>query len=182
MLAALVAFCSLAPVPQKKPALELTASLDKVTYKPGDAVALTFELRNRSAAELWIGDGYPAPKNHEVGPGRHFELAITDADGTRLHFWNNHLTECTTSGIRRVFKLKPGESYRGTVVLTDGGYATVKTDKRHKLGADSANYTLKLVYQVNPKSHGVWEPPKDFEAEALWHGVVTSNELRLTFK
>jgi hypothetical protein len=180
-LALSLALCS-APVPVKKPALELTAQLDKVTYKPGDKVTLAFTLKNVSGAELWIGDGYPAPENHEVGPGRHFELAIADATGTRLHFWNHHLTECRTSGIRKVFKLKPGDTYTGNVILTEGGYATVKTDKRHLLGSDSAEYKFKLVYQVNPKSHGVWQPPKDFDPENLWHGIVTSNPLTLTFK
>ena len=100
MLVTLVVVCALAPVPQKKPALDLTVALDKVTYKPGDKVVLAFTLKNATAGELWIGDGYPAPENHEVGPGRHFELSITDADGTALHFWNNHLTEGRTSGIR----------------------------------------------------------------------------------
>ena len=182
MLAALVALCSIAPVPMKKPALELTVALDKVTYQPGDKVVLSFTLKNATTGELWIGDGYPAPENHEVGPGRHFELQSADADGTALHFWNHHLTEGRTSGIRKVFKLKPGDTYTGKVILTEGGFATVKTDKVHKLGTDSAKYTMKLVYQVNPKSHGVWQPPKDFDEEKLWHGVVVSNEVRLSFK
>ncbi|MCI0699906.1 MAG: hypothetical protein L0241_02350, partial [Planctomycetia bacterium] len=68
-----------------------------------------------------------------------------------------------------------------TAVLTEGGYATVKTDKRHMLGADSAEYKLRLVYQVNPKTHGVWQPPKEFDDEMLWHGVIASNPLTLTF-
>lgn len=182
MLPALVVICALAPVPQKKPALELTVALDKITYKPGDRVVLSFSLKNTTAGELWIGDGYPAPTNHEVGPGRHFELQTTDATGTALHFWNHHLTEGRTSGIRKVFKLKPGDTYTGTVILSEGGFATVKTDKRHMLGTDSANYTVKLVYQVDPKSHGVWQPPKDFDEEKLWHGLITSNEVKLAFK
>lgn len=182
MFAALVVLCSIAPVPMKKPALEFTIALDKVTYKPGDAVALSFTLKNATTAELWIGDGYPAPSNPEVGPGRHFELQTTDSTGTALRFWSDHLTEGRTSGIRKVFKLKPGDTYTGKVVLTDGSFATVKTDKVHKLGADSANYTLKLVYQVNPESYGVWQPPKDFDKEQLWQGLVTSNSVSLTFK
>lgn len=173
---------ALAPVPIKKPALELAVALDKLTYKPGDTVTLSFTLKNVSTATLWIGDGYPAPQNHEVGPGRHFELSTADADGTALHFWNHHLTEGRTSGIRKVFKLKPGDTYTGNVILTEGGFATVKTDKVHKLGTDSANYTVKLVYQVNPKSHGVWQPPQDFDEEMLWYGVITSNTVTLTFK
>jgi hypothetical protein len=182
MLPALVVICTIAPVPVKKPALELTVALDKVTYKPGDKVTLSFTLKNASRAELWIGDGFPAPENHEVGPGRHFELHTSDADGNPLHFWNHHLTEGHTSGIRKVFKLKPGDTYTGKVILTEGGFATVKTDKIHKLGVDATNYKVKLVYQVNPKSHGVWQPPKDFDPEMLWHGVLSSNEVTLSFK
>lgn len=182
MIAALVVLFSVAPVPMKKPVLEFTVALDKVTYKADDKVVLAFELKNRTTAELWIGDGYPAPVNHEVGPGRHFELRTADKDGNALHFWNNHLTEGRTSGVRKVFKLKPGESYRGTIIISEGGFATVKTDTRHKLGVDTTNYTVKLVYQVNPKSHSVWEPAKDFDEEKLWHGVIMSNTVSLTFK
>jgi hypothetical protein len=68
------------------------------------------------------------------------------------------------------------------VVLSEGEFATVKSDARHKLGADAANYKLKLAYQVNPMSHGVWQPPKDFDEEQLWYGVITSNEVTLSFK
>src|SRR5262245_768213 len=182
MFSALVTLCALAPVPMKKPALELTAQLDKVWYKPGEKVVLKFALKNVSGAELWIGDGYPAPENHEVGPGRHFELAMTDATGTELRFWSTHLTEGRTSGIRKVFKLKPGDTYTGTVILSDGWFATVKTDKSHKLGVDSGEYKFKLVYQVNPRSHFTWKPPNDFDEEKLWHGVITSNPVTLTFK
>jgi hypothetical protein len=180
MLAALLAFCAIAPVPEKKPALELTAQLAKVWYKPGEKVSLTFTLKNVSGAELWIGDGFLAPAT-EVGPGRHFELAVKN-DDTDFRYWGRISTEGKTMGIRKVFKLKPGDTYTGGFVVSDGGLSTIKTDKRHTLGVDSANYTVKLVYQVNPKTHGIWQPPKDFDEEMLWHGVITSNPLTLNFK
>ena len=179
MLAVLVCL-ALAPVPMKKPALEFTVALDKVTYKPGDEVTLEFTLKNVSAADLWIGDGFLAPKHHEVGPERHFELHTTDATGADLLFWSAQPTEGKTAGIRKVFKLKPGDTYTGKVILTDGGFATVKMDKIHKIGVDSAHYTLKLVYRVTSPS--AWKPPKDFDPELLWQGTLTSNAVALTYK
>ena len=162
MILALCAACLvIAPVPEKKPALELTAQLDKVWYKSGEKVSLTFTLKNVSGATLWIGDGFLAPAT-EVGPGRHFELAVKN-DDTDFRYWGRISTEGKTMGIRKVFKLKPGDTYTGGFVVSDGGLATMKTNTSHKLGVDSAKYTLKLVYQVNPKTHGVWQPPKDFD-------------------
>jgi hypothetical protein len=183
MLTTLVALCAVAaPVPVKKPALEITVALDRITYKLGDKVVMEFTIKNVSTGDLWIGDGFLAPEHHEVGPGRHFELVTTDAAGTDLRYWGTRLTEGKTSGIRKVFKLKPGDTYRGKVVLSEGGFATVKTDKRHLLGTDSAEYKMKLVYQVNPETHGVWMPPKDLDKELLWNGLITSNTVTLTFK
>jgi hypothetical protein len=109
-------------------------------------------------------------------------LHARDEDETRFRYWGPVSTEGGALGIRRVFRLKPDEVYKGGFEVTAGSFATIKTDKRHKLGVDSANYTLKLVYQVNPKSHGVWMPPKDFDPELLWQGVLESNELELKFK
>jgi len=177
-----VGLCLAAPVPEKKPALALTINLDKKTYKPGEDVKLTFELKNVSGADLWIGEGWLAPETNEIGPGRHFDLVVRDEDETRYRYWGPTLTEGRTSGIRKVFLLKAGDTFRGGFVVSAGSLATIKTDKRHKLGVDSANYTLKLVYQVNPKTHGVHEPPKDFDPDRLWQGVIESNEVELSFK
>src|SRR5689334_21102707 len=103
MILALLALpLPLAPVPEKKPALELTAQLDKVWYKPGEKVSLTFTRKNVSGAELWIGDGFLAPAT-EVGPGRHFELAVKN-DDTDFRYWGPVSTEGKTMGIRKVFR------------------------------------------------------------------------------
>jgi len=177
-----VALCVAAPVSEKKPVLALTVALDKKTYKPGDDVKLTFELKNVSREEVWIGEGWLAPETNEIGPGRHFELSVRDEDETRFRYWGPVATEGHTSGVRKVFLLKPGEVLKGGFSVSAGSFATIKTDRRHKLGVDSANYTLKLIYQVNPKSHGVYQPPKNFDPDKLWQGTIESNEVELSFK
>ncbi len=183
MLATLcVAVCLAAPVPEKKPVLTLTIALDKKAYRPGEDVKLTFELKNVGRDDLWIGEGFLAPETNEIGPGRHFDLVARDEDETRFRYWGPVLTEGGASGIRKVFRLKPDEVYKGGFVVSAGSLATIKTDKRHKFGVDAANYTLKLVYQVNPKTHGVWQPTKDFDPERLWTGVIESNGVELHYK
>lgn len=183
MVAALCITLALAPpVPEEKPVLSLTVSLDKKSYRPGDAVKLTFELKNVSDGDVWIGEGWLAPETNEIGPRRHFELDVRDEDETRFRYWGEAMTEGGAAGIRKVFLLKPGETYKGGFVVSAGSLATIKTDRRHKLGVDSTNYTLQLVYQVNPKTHGVYKPPENFDPEKLWQGKIESNEVGLTFK
>src|SRR5436189_4225832 len=137
MLATLcVALALAAPVPEKKPKLTLTAALDKKEYRRGDPVKLTFEIKNVSKADVWIGEGFLAPESNEIGPGRHFELNVRDEDETRFRYWGPVSTEGRTSGIRKVFRLKPDEVFKGGFEVSAGGFATIKTDKRHKLGVD----------------------------------------------
>jgi hypothetical protein len=174
--------CLASPPAEDKPALALTIKLDKQAYRPGDEVALTFELKNVSDKNLWIGEGWLAPDTNEIGPGRHFELDVRDEDETRFRYWGPVLTEGPTSGIRKVFLLKAGETFKGAFAVSAGSLATIKTDKPHKLGVDSKNYTLRLVYQVDPKTHGVYMPPKEFDPEKLWKGKLVSNEVELNFK
>src|SRR5262249_6598699 len=168
--------------PAKKEPLELTIKFDKATYKPGDKVSMMLGLKNVSDEELWIGEGWLAPESNEIGPARHFELEIRNEDETRFHFWGPVLTEGSASGIRKVFLLKPGETFKGGCVISDGSLATIKTDKRHKLGVDSRNYTVRLVYQVNPKTHGVYQPPDNFDPKKLWIGKIASNAVDLKFE
>jgi hypothetical protein len=165
----------------EKAPLRLTIRLDRDAYKAGDRVALRFELRNESQAPLYVGDGFLAPGAHEVGPHRHFELSASDADGARLRFWSAALSEGHAAGARRVFRVAPGESYRGEVVLSAGSFATLTTDRKHALGVDGRKYTLALRYEVND-NFGVHEPPTGFKKELLWKGALQSNEVSLVFE
>jgi len=166
--------------------LSLTVTLDKKVFRPTDEVKLSFTLKNESDRDRFIGDGYPAPENHEAGPGRHFEVYVTPKGKHPLYFWGGHLTECETSGIRKVFKLKPGETYDGSIVLRSargteriGSFEDKKTRQRHVLGKDARQYYVQLVYQVNPNSHGVWEPPADFADDLLWTGFLISSPIEI---
>ena len=49
--------------------------------------------------------------------------------------------------------------------------------KPHVLGRDGRRYTVELLYQINPESHGAWEPPADFRDELLWRGKLTTAPL-----
>jgi hypothetical protein len=166
---------------EKVPALALTVRLDRESYKAGDRVELRFDLRNAGPDVLWIGDGWLAPVYHEVGPGRHWELNAADTDGVRLRYWSSMLTEGRASGVRHVFRLEPGKSYTGVVVLSEGSFATVATDRRHRLGLDGKRYTIALNYTMND-SFGVHNPPQDFVPRLLWKGVVVSNAVSLVFE
>lgn len=178
----------------KKDGLSLTVSLDKKTYRPGEDITLSFKLKNESDKGLYIGDGYLGPEYQEVGYKRHFELHLTDENKAQLQFWSDQGTEGNTLGIRKVFRLKPGETYKGSIYVVASGRKEIKvadivqrtrsgivenkkTDRRHKLGKDGKRYSLSVVYQVNPETHGVWQPPKEFKNEFLWKGELKTSPL-----
>jgi hypothetical protein len=176
----------------KKDGLSLTVALDKKSYGPADEVVLRFVLKNETDKALFVGDGYLAPGYHEAGPGRHFEVHVKAGRKAPLYFWSGLLTEGHTSGIRKVFKLKPGEEYSGPIRLSAGAekdkkYAALPHEERggsfedkagrqgHVLGKDARTYTAELRYQVNGR--GAWKPPADFKDELLWRGSLTSAPL-----
>jgi hypothetical protein len=170
----------------RKGGLSLTVTLAKRSFGPADDVLLAFTLKNESDKVLYVGDGHLAPRYHEAGPGRHFEVHVTAPGKRPLHFWSGTLTEGGTAGIRRVFRLRPGEAYKGTILLRAGGedkdrrggsFEDVAARKAHVLGRDGRAYSVSLRYQVNPGSHGVWQPPADFKKELLWTGELTSSPL-----
>src|SRR5262249_44011621 len=153
--------------------LSLSVSLDKKVYRPADEVKLSFKLKNETDKDMFIGDGFLAPNYHEAGPGRHFEVHITAEKQTPLYFWSGMATEGNASGARRIFALKPGKTYEGFIRISagakndekravrpheqrGGSLEDKKTHKKHVLGKDGRKYTVALLYQVNPKSHGVW--------------------------
>jgi hypothetical protein len=190
-----------APVPERlkpgqasKGGLSLTVTLNKQTFRPADEIVLSFVLKNESKQVLFVGDGYLGLAYHETGPGRHFEGHVRAAERTPLLFWSGILTEGRTCGIRRVFQLKPGQSYTGSLRLSagrenDANPANRKQEDRggsfedqnarqaHVLGRDARRYTVSLRYQVRPDSHGVWQPPADFKKELLWQGELTSSPI-----
>jgi hypothetical protein len=174
------------PGQAKKDGLSLTVCLDKKIYKPTDEVNLSFKLKNEGDRDIFIGDGFLAPGYHEAGPGRHFEVHISAEDRKALNFWSGLATEGDASGIRGVFKLKSGETYEGSILISagaekdkDGGRLRDKgTDKEHVLGKDGRKYGVGLRYQVNPKTHGVWKPPAEFKEELLWKGAMTSSPIQ----
>ena len=178
----------------KKDGLSLSSSLEKKSYRPGEDITLSFKLKNESEKVMYIGDGYLGPQYQEVGHNRHFELHLTDENNAPLQFWSDQLTEGTTSGIRKVFRLKPGETYAGSLYLVASGQKEIKvadivqktrsgivenrkTDRRHVLGKDGHKYSLWVVYQVDPATHGVWQPPKEFKDELLWKGMLKTSPL-----
>ncbi len=178
----------------KKDGLSVTVTLDRKSYGPADAIVLHFALKNETDRPLFVGDGYLAPSYHEAGPGRHFEVHVKSGGKDALYFWSGMATEGHTSGIRKVIRLKPGEEYRGSIRLSagiekdekaatvsheqrGGSFEDMATCKRHVLGKDGRYYTVELRYQVDPKSHGVWEPPADFKDASLWKGSLTSAPL-----
>jgi hypothetical protein len=202
-LVGLLILANLAPVrpragEARKDGLSLVVRLDKKVYQPEDPVKLSFTLKNETDRELFIGDGYLAPDYHEVGPGRHFEVHLIAEKRSPLRFWSGLMTEGNTSGIRKVFKLKPGETYKGVIRLSagakdrdfarqpheerGGSFEDKTTRRKHVLGKDGRKYTVRLRYQVNPTSHGVWKPPADFKPEQLWKGVLTTTPLSFEIK
>ena len=175
----------------KKDGLSLTVTLDKKSYGPADEIVLRFALKNESDKVLFVGDGHLAPDYHEAGPGRHFEVHVESGGKDALYFWSGLATEGRAAGIRKVFKLKPGEEYKGSIRLSagierdekraelpheqrGGSFEDKASHKRHILGKDGQRYTVELRYQVDPKSHGVWKAPADFKDELLWKGTLTS--------
>jgi hypothetical protein len=178
----------------KKGGLSLTVALDKKTYEPADEIALRFALKNEGDKDVFIGDRFLAPDYQEAGPGRHFEVHVKAGGKNALYFWSGMMTEGEASGIRKVFKLKPGEEYKGVIRLSAGTVKDKKyaelpheqrggsfedrvTRKKHVLGADGQEYTVELRYQVDPKSHGTWKPPADFKDQLLWKGELTTAPL-----
>ena len=174
----------------KSDGLSLSVSLDKKVYRPADEEKLSFKLTNETDKDMFIGDGFLAPNYHEAGPSRHFEVHIIAEKKTPLYFWSEMATEGKASGARRVFALKPGKTYEGSIRISagaendekraerpheqrGGSLEDKKTHKKHVLGKDGRKYTVALLYQVNPKSHGVWEPPAEFKDELLWKGEIT---------
>jgi hypothetical protein len=191
VVAAAAAVADEKPGHAKKDGLSLTVTLDKMTFEPADEIVVRFALKNETDKDLFVGDGYLGPDYHETGPGRHFEVHVKSGEKDPLHFWSGMLTEGTTAGIRKVFRLKPGEEFKGIIRLSAGAakdadrgklphkdrggtFEDKGTRKAHVLGKDGRKYTVELRYQVNPKSHGVWEPPADFKNELLWKGELTS--------
>ncbi len=135
---------------------------------------------------MFIGDGYLAPDYHEAGLGRHFEAHVTAKGKNPLYFWSYPLTEGDTSGVRKAFRLKPGEAYDGSIVLrsapgkkSGGTFEDMKTRQRHVLGKDALEYYVQLVCQVNPESHIVLEPPADFKDDLLWKGFLISSPIEI---
>jgi hypothetical protein len=178
----------------KKDGLSLTVTLDKKAYGPADEIVLQFVLKNESDKIRFVGDGFMAPNYHEAGPGRHFEVHVKSGGKDALYFWSGTATEGRTAGIRKVFKLKPGEQYKGTIRLSagivqdekraelphehrGGSFENRASRKPHVLGKDGRQYTVELRYQIDPDSHGVWDPPADFKDELLWKGTLTSAPL-----
>jgi hypothetical protein len=174
----------------KKDGLSLTVALDKKVYASTDEIKLSFTIKNVTDKDMFIGDGFLAPNYHEAGPGRHFEVQITAEKKSPLYFWTGMATEGEASGARKVFKLEPGKTYEGSIRISagagkdekraeqphgqrGGSLEDKKTRKGHVLGKDGQKYTVALLYQVNPKSHGVWEPPAEFKDELLWKGEIT---------
>jgi hypothetical protein len=190
-----------APLPEKlragyakKDGLSVTLTLDRKSFGPADEIVLHFALKNETDKVLFVGDGYLAPNYHEAGPGRHFELHVKSGGKDALYFWSAMATEGHTAGIRKVFPLKPGEEFKGSIRLAaglekeekrgtlpheqrGGSFEDMASRKRHVLGKDGQKYTVELRYQVDPKSHGVWEPPADFKEELLWKGRLTSTPI-----
>jgi len=202
VLAVVTLIAAAAPAPDVKPkpgyakkdGLSLTVTLNKKSYGPADEIVLHFALKNESGKALFVGDGFMAPEYHEAGPGRHFEVHVKAGGKDPLYFWSGMATEGDTAGIRKVFKLKPGEEYKGSIRLSagieqdekradlphekwGGSFEDKASRKRHVLGKDGQRYTVELRYQVDPKSHGVWEPPADFKDELLWKGNLNSATL-----
>src|SRR5262249_43595180 len=156
--------------------------------RPGEDVALSFRLKNESDRAMYVGDGHLAPDYHEVGNGRHFELHLTDENNAQLRFGSDTLTEGETAGVRKVFLLKPGEAYAGSIYLVASGRQEVKingypqktrsglvrdvtANRMHALGKDGRKYTLTLLYRCQPSpvfgSTPGSQPPEGFKDELL---------------
>src|SRR5262249_553800 len=114
----------------KKDGLSLTVTLDRKSYGPADEIVLHFALKNESDQLLFVGDGHLAPDYHEAGPGRHFEVHVKSGGKDALYFWSGLATEGEASGVRKVFKLKPREEYKGSIRLSAGA---AKDKKRAEL-------------------------------------------------
>lgn len=172
-----------------KRGLSLTAMMNQDSFSPEDEVKISFSLKNHNEGAMYVSDGFLAPDYHEAGPGRHFEVYAFAGSRNPLMFWSGKATEGGASGARRVFALKSGETYEGSIAIRSadekdpgGSFENKKTRKRHRFGDDAKRYTIQLVYHVNPDSHGVWEPPADFDRGALWTGVLISSPIVIRFE
>src|ERR1043166_5387879 len=180
----------------QKDGLSLNITPSKQRFHTREPVFVSFQLKNESAKGMYIGDGYRGPEYQETGPARHFELRVNIDGQTPLRFWSGTMTEGGTSGIRKVFRLKPGDVYTGKIrvsagVESDLGYAWrpheirggsfegIATNKKHVFGIDAKKYSIVLRYQVNPETHGVWQPPKEFKEDQLWKGVLDSHPVEI---
>jgi len=196
------------PGSAKKDGLSLTARLDKKTYKRGEDITLSFTLENESDKEMYVGDGWLAPTQHEVGSRRHFDVHLVDENQAILQFWSRALTEGFAVGARRVFRLKPGGSYTGLIFIVasgkhemrtevpkrgggvytfvekseSGSVYNVTTDQRHELGKDGHTYSLTLIYQVDPRTYHVYQPPIEFVEELLWKGKMETTPLEFSIE
>jgi len=172
-----------------KDGLSLTISLDKKKYKPDEKITLHFELKNVYEKAMWVGDGFLAPEYHEAGPGRHFEVHVTADEGHQLYFWSGAETEGPQGAVRRVVALESGATYKGDIRLyrrfaagqppdeQGGAFEDTETRRNHVLGVDGHLYQVTLRYQVDSRTHRVWEALSDFSAEGLWEGVIDSAAL-----
>lgn len=180
-----------ADLPATKDGLSLAVRTSKKVFAADEPVDMFFTLKNESGKDLFIGDGFLAPKYHEAGPSRHFEVLATVKPRTHLRFWSGQLTEGRASGARRPFLLKPGGTYSGSIRLSagaandaqrasrpheerGGSFEDVTTEKTHTFGTDAHKYSVVLRYQVVKDSHGIWEPPADYQADLLWKGALDS--------
>jgi hypothetical protein len=173
--------------------LALLIRLNKKVFGPEDMVDVSFTLTNESDNAMYIGDGYLGQDYQEAGPTRHFEVHATPADQKPLTFWSGMMTEGETSGIRKVFRLAPGESYDGAIRLAAGaaremdfvnvrheergGSFAAPDDKKHVIAVDARRYSVSLVYQVDPMTHFPHLPPAEFKDQILWKGRMASEPL-----
>lgn len=177
-----------ADLPALKDGLSLAVRTSKKVFAPDEPVDLFFTLKNESGKDMFIGDGFLAPKYHEAGPGRHFEVLALAKPRSELRFWSGQLTEGRASGARRPFLLKPGGTYSGSIRLSagvakegarDGSFENIATEKAHAFGVDAHRYAVVLRYQVVKDSYGIWEPPTDYKEELLWKGTLDSRPVEI---
>jgi len=180
--------------PVTKDGLSLTVSLDKSAYRTGEEVTLSFEIKNESDKEIFIGDGFLAPGYTEAGPGRHFEVHITADGNNPLNFWSGTMTEGGTAGVRKVFRLDSGATYKGVICIfrrfeakqaterLGGSLEDKASRKRHVFAKDGRGYAVVLRYQVSLKTHGVSKAPPEFSDQLLWKGVLDSEPIELEIR
>jgi hypothetical protein len=126
-------------------------------------------------------------------------LHVTADGKSPLYFWSGMMTEGQTAGLRKVFLLKPGEAYSGSICLSagaakdknfakqpheirGGSFEDKNTKKQHTLGKDGTNYSVRLLYQVRDQTHGVWMPPENFKDSLLWRGKIMCDPVEFEIK